>query len=414
MVVSFRSVANGREPPSVLDVVRSLFVYINTEARPLSESRRILLDDESVNAIAVQELLERAHDNDLRPRRERREECLPLLFFDWRGQELGGKPVPMAAAVKSVGEIRSWFEDYLLGEDFSEYQEEVLRIETDERLKSAFGRQRLDYRTTRLVRKRVATEVLPAVSYLLENFEPYREYIGGLRELEARYDGGSALQCHAFDRLRFGSQLDGEVPEQQLEEIERSLLLEIERLRREALKPAFPIDNDIGMRGVMQSFGELVYRWTGVDWLEYAEWFTGSLNEIHRRGWFEAGYGGKAHGVLRHVIVNENENVINYRLQDASGALGAYVSLFVGTCFEPPPHWCADWPEVRGELRERLKRTMRRGHRREVRRELREEFPEGGRPLTEAVNREADDRVVAQMESVEGALGRVALIGLTA
>ncbi|MYF94561.1 MAG: hypothetical protein F4210_03440 [Holophagales bacterium] len=114
------------------------------------------------------------------------------------------------------------------------------------------------------------------------------------------------------------------------------------------------------------------------------------------------------------MIVNENENVINYRLQDASGALGAYVSLFVGTCFEPPPHWCADWPEVRGELRERLKRTMRRGHRREVRRELREEFPEGGRPLTEAVNREADDRVVAQMESVEGALGRVALIGLTA
>ena len=61
VIVSFRAGQGRSEPPSVLEVVRSIFVYINTEAKEVSEARKILLSDESVNDVCAQELLERAH-----------------------------------------------------------------------------------------------------------------------------------------------------------------------------------------------------------------------------------------------------------------------------------------------------------------------------------------------------------------
>ena len=71
VIVSFRSGEGRADPPSVLEVVRSIFVYINTEAKEVNEARKILLSDESVNDVCTQELLERSHKNDLKPEPER-------------------------------------------------------------------------------------------------------------------------------------------------------------------------------------------------------------------------------------------------------------------------------------------------------------------------------------------------------
>ena len=408
VVVSFRAVEGAKEPPSVLDVVRSLFVYINTEARQVGEARRVLLNDESVNAIAAQELLELAHENDLKERTARREESVPLLFFDWRGKERDGKPVPMAAAVKSIGEIRSWFEYYVLGEDFSRDQEAALGVGGGSRLKEAFRDRTLSYDRSRIVRERVREEILPAVSYVLENFEPYRRYIAGLRSLEAKYESGNDLQHHAFDRLRFGSGHGLDANKFQVDEVEKALLIEIEKLRTECLRPAVPIDQDIGMRGVMQAFGELSFQFDYPDWMEYSEWFTAGLNSVYEDGWFEAEHRGKAYKHLRHVVLNQNDSVVNYRLQDALNAFGPYLSLLVGSCLEPPTRWGADWASVENNLLSCLGSTIVRGYRKEVRPGLRDRHPNGGRELTEAVNAEAERLSGRQMRRFEQALKRLA------
>ena len=100
VVVCFRAAGGGRDRPRVLDVVRNIFVYINTAAREVNKARQILLRDDSVNSVATQELLDRSHRNDLDSAADRDVSRLPLLFFDWRGEESSEQRVHAPAAVK--------------------------------------------------------------------------------------------------------------------------------------------------------------------------------------------------------------------------------------------------------------------------------------------------------------------------
>lgn len=408
IVVSFRAVRDRKEPPSVLEVVRSIFVDINTKAQRVGEARKVLLDDTSVNAVAAQELLEHAHANDLLDRPTRRRETAPLLLFDWRGIEEDGQPRPAPAAVKTIVEVRDWFRHYILGEDFCEFQAEVLDVQRDERFARAWEKERLDYEASRLMRKRVAKRVVPAVSHLLENFVPYRSYIRELRNLEDRYYSGHGLHHHAFDRLRFGSSAEERLTKFEVDDIERALVVKIKKAREECLRPSMPISHDIGLRGVVHAFSELLYEFDCSDWLEYAEWFTGGLNHVHAGGWFEAEHGGNAHDYLRHVVLNQNETVVNYRLQDAAKALGPYVGLLVVAHAAPPEHWEADWESLRNKLLATLRSTLVRGYRKQVRPGLLDEYPNRGRELTQAVNAKARRLAGQQMRRFERRLEEIA------
>ena len=411
VIVSFRAAGVRKSPPEILEVVRSIFVDVNTKAQIVGEARKVLLDDASANAVAAQEVLERAHSNDLEARHERRRETAPLLMFDWRGVEKDGVPEPAPAALKSVVEIRDWFEHYLLGEDFSEYQAHHLGIVRDPRFDEAWSRQRLDYRTSRLVREKVGdAAVVPALLYLLENFEPYRRYIERLRNLEDQYYSGNDLQHHAFDRLRFGSSGEESANKFQVDEVERSLLVEIERVRKECVRPAEPFDQDIGMRGVVWAFGELAWRFGCDDWMAYAEWFTLGLNLAHEGGWLDPAYGARGHEYLRHVIVDHNGTVTNYRLEHARGAFGPYVALLVGSFLDPAefPGEGWDWKSSRPQLLGVLEKAVVRGYRKEVRPELLPTYPQMGRALTAAVKSAAEKRAGRQMRRFEQALRKVA------
>ena len=409
VVVSFRLAQVRKSPPRILEVVRNIFVDVNTKAQIVGEARKVLLNDESVNAVAAQEVLERAHSNDLLPRHERRRETTPLLMFDWRGLEKDGEPVPSPAALKSVVEVRDWFNEYLLGEDFSEYQADHLGIIADPRFDTAWTRQRLDYATSRLVREKVGdAAMVPALLHLLENFEPYRRYIECLRSLEDEYYSGNDLQHHAFDRLRFGSSGEETANKFEVDDVERSLLVEIERVRKECLQPAVPFDQDIGMRGVVWAFGELSWRFECEDWMEYAEWFTFGLNLAYEGGWLDPAYGREGHGHLRHVIVDHNGNVTNYRLKDARGAFGPYVALVVGSLAEPRDLWAADWNTLYGTLLEALTKTIVRGYKKEERPKLLPSYPQMGKPLTAAVKAAAAKRAGRQVRRFAQALIRAA------
>ncbi len=408
IVVSFRAVRDRKEPPSVLEVVRSIFVDINTKAQRVGEARKVLLDDTSVNAVAAQELLEHAHANDLLDRAARRRETAPLLLFDWRGIEEDGQPIAAPAAVKTIVEVRDWFRHYILGEDFCEFQAEVLDVQRDERFACAWERERLDYAASRLMRERVTETVVPAVCHLLENFAPYRSYIRELRDLEDRCYSGHGLHRYAFDRLRFGFSCEERFTKFEVDDIERALVVEIKRAREECLRPAMPISHDIGLRGVVHAFSELLYQFGCFDWMEYAEWFTSGLNRVYADGWFEAEHGGNAHDYLRHVVLNQNETVVNYRLQDAAKALGPYVGLLVGAHAAPPEYWEADWGSLRNKLLATLRSTLVRGYRKQVRPDLLDEYPNRGRELTQAVNAQASRLAGRQMRRFERRLEEIA------
>lgn len=408
VVVSFRVGPQRAEPPSVLEVVRSIFVYINTEAREINSSRKILLSDESVNAVCTQELVQLAHHNDLKPEGARDPCRLPLLFYDWRGEESEKRRIHAPAAVKSVEEIYNWFEYYLLGEDFSDEQETALRIDPGQKsLHAAFHGRKLTHANSKLIRELAQDQLLPAICHLLENFAPYQSYVAALRELEEYYQQNwqSDLVRHAFHELRFGANLAPEAIRPAVTELLDEIKSKVEETQEKHLHS--PINLDIGMRGVICAFGAL-RRIGNIEWKKHAIWFTDSINRTYENGWLDLSSRTPRRNFLRHIAENHDETIINYRLEDADAALGTYLQLLVMAYGSSVPEIL---PEDNAALKEDLLETLRskiaRGFRKEVRPILKREFPDGGRPLTEAVNREADKLARKQIRRFERELEKI-------
>ena len=407
VVVSFRVDGDREEPPSVLEVVRSIFVYINTEAQRVSKAREILLSDESVNSVCTQELLQHSHDNDNQPSESRHSVRVPLLFYDWRGEERKGRRIVSPAAVKKIEEIHDWFSHYLFGDDFGQYQELALGVDPAHPLKNAFHDGELSYADSNRVRGCFRETVLPGLSHLFEHFTPYRNYIAGLRALEARYSAGagSDLSRHAFDELRFGISHGIDTIRADVQDVFERIRSEIEDLKKECLNRL--LREDIGMRGVMSAFGMLP-QWMGhPNWLEYAQWFTASLNRTYEAGWMDPD--GKKRTLLRHVVEDHHGDKANYRLEQADRALGAYIALLVVAYGAPwPGAWGSERTVFQEETMENLKATIMRGYRRELRPGLKEKYPNGGKELTAAVNAEAEKQANRQMRRFEKRLREIA------
>ena len=391
VVVSFRAGTDQDEPPSVLDVVRNIFVYINTQAQKVNRTRQILLSDESVNAVCTQELVQLAHANDLAPFSERIHGRLPLLFYDWRGEESEMQRAHTPAAVKNIEEIHDWFEYYILGEDFSDRQEVALGIDPAHRLHDAFHDKVLNHSDSKQLRELARQEVLPAVTYLLENFKPYRLYVTALRELEKKYEGleESDLARYAFDELRFGTNRAPEPVKLDVEKLLVGLKEEIENLKSEWLHS--PIHLDIGMRGIVCAFGNLHSIFGRPEWIEYAEWFVKALNGLYDDGWLDLRRRTQQRALMQHIVEDHNETVVNYRLEDAESALGAYLQLLTTAYGWPIQNeWKGGWSARKEMLLEKLRDKIFRGYRKQTRPQLRPDYPDGGRPLTDAVNKEAN------------------------
>lgn len=425
VVVSFRS-RDGEEqgPSNVLEVVRSIFVYINKEAKEINRAREILLSDASINAVCTQELLDRSHRNDVLPAEERLSGRLPLLFYDWRGEERGGRRYPSPAAVKSIEEIHDWLDYYVLGEDFSDDQKSSFRaVGPKHPLHGAFYEKKLSHADSDVVREH-SRGILDALSYLLEEFRPYNAYVSVLRQLETRYMDepmASDLAHHAFYQLRFGTNHADDSERAEVAQLVEQIRGEVDEAKRQSLSEL--IVQDVGMRGVVSAFGSMRRALPKMGWKDYAVWFTEALNAVFDGGWFDLDTATEKrhyksridalqHKYLQHVVEDHDGRVVNYRLGDVDSALGTYVEILVdlygvatkGVSTE-------DWLERRNGLLDVLKYTVFRGYRKEVRPKLREDYPNGGAPLTDATNklatRLADEhlrRFGAELKKVEGKL----------
>lgn len=407
VIVSFRVDSNRRNPPTVLEVVRNIFIYINTEAKPVNRARRILLSDKSVNAVCTQEFVQISHSNDLLESNNRNSERLPLLFFDWRGEESETRRIHAPASLKSVEEIHDWFEKYILGSDFGWEQKSAFGINPTMPLYETFHDEKLGHSESNILRTLVKNEMLPALSLLLESFKPYREYVRELRILEDRYEGASQsdLARHAFYELRFGSNLAPDAIKPNVEALLKQIAEDIDKTKKRLLPK--PLDQDIGMRGVVCAFGNLRRSFGNPAWTEFAKWFVTAVNLVYDDGWLVLKSSAKRH-YLRHVVEDHNESVVNYRLEDADGAFGAYVQLLVATYGQPFPNtWATDWPVTKEILLDKLSATVLRGYKREVRPQLKGEYPDGGRPLTDAVNAKAEKLSGQQIRKLEQELKKI-------
>ena len=81
VVLAVRKNESNVASASLIDVIRNLFLYINDKSQEISDSRKILLSDESINKVCTQELLEYCHENDNQDLRQRDESKVPLFVF---------------------------------------------------------------------------------------------------------------------------------------------------------------------------------------------------------------------------------------------------------------------------------------------------------------------------------------------
>jgi hypothetical protein len=334
---------------SILDVVRNMFVYINTQARTPSKSRQILLNDEDVNFVCVQELLQYSHENDsIEEIEDRIPSRVPLLFYDWRGATENGREVPSPASLKSVTEIAEWFKWFIIGEIVDENLVSVFGVDESHPLHFAFLNNDLQAKHTELIRERFREWILPGVVYLLENFTPYAQYIASVRKAEINWKSKSDVYRHALSQLRFGSHRGGESVQLQVANAYDEVVHELVDFKHNI--PSLLL-LDIGMRGIVYAFGELkawydAWRGDCTFWLEYSKWFTKHLNTSFDQGWF----GKQGNTIRRHVTHNAAENIVNHKIGDAHKALGAMVCTIIcrnayayKDVLSEESHWTEAW-----------------------------------------------------------------------
>jgi len=388
VVILVLSKVDQNEPSSnLLEVVKKTFVYINTRAERLQEDREILLNDESVNTVCTQELIQYSHQNDCKSVGERDESIMPLIFYDWRAEVKNNKRVEGPASVKGIKEIHSWFEMYVLGEDGATNQESELHLTDLIPSLEGYGEGKtLTSDDTKRVRKQFGKLVMPGILYFLQNFKPYAEYIAECRRIEEEYLSSDDTSQHAFTKLRFGTH---NASEDLYDEVNARFTDIVEELT-DIKHSIFPeiLSRDIGMRGVMCAFSKAkrIYNTgltengkTALSWLDFATKFTPIFNIIYDEGWFKSfnDIERRKQKLLTHVIYDPDGSIVNYRIDKAENALGAFLLILALNKERKNDDTIIDedsFESVWDEESNSLRKTVQSGFRKFIRAELRETF----------------------------------------
>lgn len=380
-----------------LDIIRRTFVYINTEAREPTPTRQILLNDSKVNEICTQEFVNFFHSNDCSEDRD--PSRLPLLIFNWRGAESNSRTDHTPGTIKTVAEIRDWFEHYILGENWSPEQQGMLGIEVTGdtmELKRAFQSKSLKPASVKSLRGLFNRQVLPGVAYFLQEFTPYKRYGAEVRAIETRFTKASTEARHAFHKFRFGGSRAHSTLTDSVAHIELEIGEQIEGAKGQYIPDL--LQKDIGMRGVMFAYGDgwktLKQSEQIVDFTDYSEWFTSALNEMYADGWFGPFRGPNKNTMaaaklkfLRQVAYSHNNEIINYRIGDSRSALGCLLTLvLLRKAFNKEFLSDNDFSIHYNKLRDRLSATLLNGYKKQVRPAIVESLPSDSLP--KAINAE--------------------------
>jgi len=314
--------------PRLLDVARSMFVYINTQAMKPTESRQILLNDEHVSHICTQEILQYAHDSDIHTTHNSHQ-FLPLQIFDWRGETQEGRPVMAPAAILSSVELSACLDNYILKTSEHQGLTKALGVTPSDPLAVDVSGNQISLCLSNSLRENFRDSVLPGIVTLFETFPPFREYGLRIREIEAKYETDSAAARKALSMLKFGYQ-SARTHWPRNVQIAYSDI--IEDLLDAKAKLPFLLTHDVGLRSISYSFGELRDLWIAwhggkkeKSWKAYANWFVDNLNRCHTEGIFTARMDTERLFLTRTF----GGKVLNYRLNDVPKAFGPLLTIFI-------------------------------------------------------------------------------------
>jgi len=376
---------------SLLDIIRSIFVYINTEAKTPSRARQILLSDESINCICTQEILEYSHQNDVSDEIDNQK--MPLLFYDWRGEQKGSNDVPAPAAVKNIVEIHDWLKFYILGEDFEPEQQAALDIDAADELAEIFYDNKISHEAVKSIRERFNTDARDGLMYLLQNFTPYQNYINFLRGLEDELDSPS--HRYAFDNLKFGTVGSSRTMNDSIAEAQKEILDRIRAYKLNTTNMPELLMLDIGMRAVIFAYSRLRPFYTEiqndeVSWSDYSPWFTEALNLAYEDGWLK----DRLEPLIEHISYDNNKNTINYQLDKVDSALGAFLVILLSRyATKDNQDLIGNWQQLYDMYEPDIRSRLTTGYRKDQRINLRDDYPDRGQPFVNAVNAAADNDV---------------------
>ena len=376
---------------SLLDIIRSIFIYINTEAKTPSRARQILLSDESINCICTQEILEYSHQNDVSDEIDNQK--MPLLFYDWRGEQKGSNDVPAPAAVKNIVEIHDWLKFYILGEDFEPEQQAALDIDAADELAGIFYDKKISHEAVNSIRERFNADARDGLMYLLQNFTPYQNYINFLRGLEDELDSPS--HRYAFDNLKFGTVGSSRTMNDSIAEAQKEILDRIRAYKLNTTNMPELLMLDIGMRAVIFAYSRLRPFYTEiqndeVSWSDYSPWFTEALNLAYEDGWLK----DRLEPLIEHISYDNNKNTINYQLDKVDSALGAFLVILLSRyATKDNQDLIGNWQQLYDMYEPDIRSRLTTGYRKDQRINLRDDYPDRGQPFVNAVNAAADNDV---------------------
>jgi len=323
---TMRRLNEEQEVGSMLDIIRNIFIYINTTAQSPNATRQILLSDEIVNSVCTQEILQFSHTNDVEGNGYN---ALPLIFYDWRGDEDEGRRVYQPASVVRSTELKSWLEEYILGEDFKSKQKDNLGIGAGDELNNIFLDMKIPVMLVQPLREQFQQNLMLGMIHLLENFIPYKNYIEAYRQFESERNHGD-IANHAFHKLRFGSHSGGDALIEDIQEKYKDIEDDLTYLKDEHIPEGIQLD--IGMRGIVYAYSELkrfYNKLTSSDahWKNYSIWFTDALNKVYEDNWFPMD--GTKPELFKHLTYDHNDRTILYKHDQVINASGAFLTILI-------------------------------------------------------------------------------------
>ena len=372
MCVVRESSAKRNGKITYLDVARSVFVYINTQARTPSRSRQILLNDESPAAIIAQEFVQLSHQTNGEVT-----EHLPMSVIRWRdGTESG---LGDGHKLLAITEVYDLVEEVLLGEHRGGRRAGNARLlcegaQDEVRLQELLCAQSLSAPEAREFRELASTQLVPALSKLFIGITPVQEHAKKLRVIESRVARDGAVGIAALNAIRIG----GAGNWRSKPDIAQRVISTVRDMEISARVIPELLRQDIGMRGLVSGFSqalpllrEAAAKPRPLD--EHVATYVKAINQRLGEGWL-VGTGEQMNRHLRHVTKNESGGVRNYRfddIRDALGALCAAISVTAVLRRNSP----LLRPFLKEVLRKNLFETVRQGYVGELKRQYKEQNP---------------------------------------
>jgi hypothetical protein len=372
MCVVRESKAGRTHRVSYLDVARSVFVYINTQARTPSRARQILLNDESPAAIIAQEFVQYSHEADIDDIGH-----FPMSALRWRdGSEAS---IGEKHKLLQLAEVYDLIEDLMLGDRRGGHRAASARLlaplDLDGgRLQELLVAPALNADEAHELRELAREHFVPAFSALVVGLTPFREHAQRVRVIEKRLLDDGERGSAALHAIRIG----GAGNWRNRTDVAQLVVKSVADMERSVRSIPELLRHDIGLRGVVSGFMQVLplLRESDGDDAELHSlvnrYFKG-LNGRLAEGWM-VGVNERMVRHLRHVTRKETGAVANYRLDDVPDALGALCAAIASTAI-CPRNSAKFKAFLKDCLRKRLFETVRQGYVGELKRQYKDQNP---------------------------------------